>query len=89
MLAGEFDWAVVGHVEGAIEHARAEPIENIIFDLAELTFLDLAGLRTILRVHTRAESEGISVTVVRPRSLANRVFTVTRAAETLSVVDSA
>lgn len=89
VLAGEFDWAVVGHVEGALASVRALPLEHIIFDLANLTFLDLAGLRTILHVDSRAQADGLTVTVVRPRGLANRVFTLTRAGETLSIVDSA
>ncbi len=88
VLAGEFDWAVVGHVEGALASVWGLT-EHLLFDLTNLTFLDLAGLRTVLRAHSRAESEGVTMTVVRPRGLANRVFTLTRAAETLSIVDSA
>lgn len=86
-LTGDFDRAAIGQVERAVEEARALPLEHVIFDLSGLTFLDLAGLRTILSVDRRAQAEAFGVTVVRPRGLANRVFTLTRAGETLSMTD--
>jgi anti-anti-sigma factor len=86
-LSGDFDRAAIGQVERALEEARALPLEHVIFDLSALTFLDLAGLRTILRVDRRAQVEGFSLTVVRPHGLANRVFTLTRVGETLSMID--
>ena len=86
-LTGDFDRAAIVQVERALEAARKLPLEQVILDLSALTFLDLAGLRTILRVHRRAQAEGFGVTVVRPRGLANRVFTLTRAGEMLSMTD--
>ena len=52
-----------------------------MFDLRDLEFLDIAGLRTILRADARGRSESYEVVVVRPRGMANRVFTLTRAGE--------
>ncbi len=86
-LTGDFDKAVTGQVERALEAARELPLEQIIFDLSALTFLDLAGLRTILNAHRRAQSQAIGVTVIRPRGHANRVFTLTRVGETLPLTD--
>ena len=86
-LAGEFDWAVAGHVEGALEKARAVAIEHVVFDLSALEFLDLAGLNTILKVNGRAVRERFNVTVVRPRGRANAIFALTRADEVLAMVD--
>ena len=86
-LAGEFDWAVVGHVDGALEEARARPTEHIVFDLTALDFLDLAGVKTILEAGRRAEEERSNLTVVRPRGRANDIFTLTGADETLAMVD--
>ena len=86
-LTGDFDRAAIGQVERALEEARALPLDHVILDLSGLTFLDLAGLRTILSVDRRAQAEAFGVTVVRPRGLANRVFTLTRAGETLSMTD--
>lgn len=86
-LAGEFDWAVTGHVECALEQVRDLPLERLVFDLSELTFIDLPGLRVILAADERGQAGGYDVRVVRPRGLANRIFTLTRAGETLDMAD--
>lgn len=86
-LAGDFDRAAIREVEEAIETARRLPLEQLVFDLSALTFLDVAGLRTLLRAHRRAREDEMAVTVIRPRGLANRVFTLTRAGEILSMSD--
>ena len=86
-LAGDFDRAAIGRVERALEAARRRPLEHLVFDLSALTFLDMAGLRTILRAHRRARAEAVGLTVIRPHGLPNRVFTLTRAGEILSMVD--
>jgi anti-anti-sigma factor len=88
-LVGEFDWGVTRHVEGALAKGCEEvpSIEHLVFDLSELTFIDITGLRVILKAHETAAAKGFDVTVVRPRGLANRIFTLTRAAETLEIVD--
>lgn len=86
-LAGELDWAVITRVEEALAEAWSAAVDRVVIDLSGLTFLDLAGLKTILRVHARAQAERFDLTVVRPRGLANRIFTLTRAGETLPMAD--
>jgi anti-anti-sigma factor len=89
-LAGDFDLAGVGAVEHALARLlRAPARRRVVFDLRGLTFLDLAGLRTILRTDMRGRADAFEVVVVRPRGTANRVFTLTRAGERLSIVDEA
>ncbi len=85
-LRGEFDRAGVGRVEAALERAAALT-SRVVFDLRGLSFLDLAGLKTILRAEERSHSEPFDVVVVRPRGLINRIFTLTRAGERLTLVD--
>lgn len=86
-LAGEFDWAASERVEGALEKGCEIPIEHLVFDLSDLTFIDITALKIILKANEEAPMRGFDVTVVRPRGLANRIFTLTRAAETLEIVD--
>ena len=87
-LDGEFDLAGVGMVENALDRmSRQPPLARVVFDLRELQFLDLAGLQTILRAYHRGRASGCKVVVVRPRGTANRVFTLTRAGETLTMAD--
>ena len=88
-LAGELDWAVTGHVEGALEKARRVAVEHIVFDLSALEFLDLAGLNTIVRTSERGARERFNVTVVRPRGRANHIFALTGADQKLAMVDNA
>ena len=86
-LAGEFDWAVTGRVEGALEDVNGQALEQVVFDLTDLTFIDITALKVILKTQERAHAAGFQMRVVRPRGLANRIFTLTRAAETLEMVD--
>jgi anti-anti-sigma factor len=87
-LVGKFDRAVVGRVERALEHVfRAPPTEQVVIDLRLLSFLDTAGLLTLFRAHDRARGCAFDLVVVRPRGIANRVFTLTRAGDALTMVD--
>ena len=85
-LIGEFDRAGVVGVEAALERLSAHTT-RIVFDLRGLSFLDRGGLMTILKANAQANSERFEVIVVRPRGLARRVFTLTRAGEQLTLVD--
>ena len=88
-LSGELDWACIGRVEAALERASETHIRQVILDLEQLEFMDSAGLLTILRANDRARAEQYELVVVRPRGLANRVFTLTRASKQLTLVDAA
>ena len=85
-LGGDFDWACVARVEAALDRIRPTT-KHVVFDLQDLTFLDSRGLKTILRANERARGEPFDIVVVRPRGLANRVFTLTRAGDKLKVLD--
>lgn len=86
-LAGDFDLAGVGPVEHALDRLRQAPApRRVVFDLRGLAFLGVAGLRTILRTDAQGRAEAFEVVVVRPRSTANRIFTLTRAGERLTMV---
>jgi anti-anti-sigma factor len=89
-LEGEFDLATVGAVEKALGRLSRAPVpRRVVVDLRGVSFLDLAGLRTILRVDARARSEPFEVVVVRPLGTASRIFTLTRVGDQLSVVNEA
>jgi anti-anti-sigma factor len=87
-LGGDFDLAGVGAVENALDRlSQAHPPRRVVFDLRGLAFLGTAGLRTILRTDARGRATAFEVVVVRPRGRADRIFTLTRAGERLSMVD--
>ena len=86
--SGEFDLAAVGRVENALGRVfEVASTSRVVFDLRRLTFLDSAGLRTILRANERARAGAFELVVVRPRGTANRIFTLTRVGEELRMVD--
>jgi anti-anti-sigma factor len=87
-LTGEFDISGVRAVENALHRLDEAPAPTrVVFDLRHLTFLDIAGLRTSLGADAKGRAEEFEVVVVRPRGTVNRVFTLTRAGEQLSMVD--
>ncbi len=85
-LSGEFDRACTRRVEAALARAAALT-RRVVFDLRGLSFLDIAGLKTILGANERSFSQPFDVVVVRPRGLASRIFTLTHLAEHLTLVD--
>jgi len=87
-LLGELDRASAGRVEEALGRlAQPSAPRRVVLDLRDLTFLDMAGLRTILRANERGRAEGFEVSVVRPRGSASRVFTLTRVGQELSMIE--
>jgi anti-anti-sigma factor len=87
-LMGDFDGTGVGAVEQALGRLCDAPApRRVVFDLRGLAFIGLAGLRTILRTDAQGQANGFEVVVVRPRGIANRIFTLTRAGERLSILD--
>lgn len=86
-IAGEFDLAGVGPVEAALDRALSAPARNVVFDLREVSFLDMAGLMTLMRFNERSRGRSVDVGVVPPAGLARRVFTLTRAGVELTMLD--
>ena len=87
-LTGDFDRGGVRAVENALHRVRrAPPLRRLVFDLRGLAFLDLAGLRTILKADARGRAQAFEVVLIRPRGAASRIFTLTRAGERLSIID--
>ena len=86
-LTGKLDWAYIGYVESALARISAVRTRHVVLDLRDLTSLDIAGLKTILRANERAHTEAFDLIVVRPRGLANRIFTLTRAGAQLKMAD--
>jgi anti-anti-sigma factor len=86
-LRGEFDLAGIGRVEQALEEGVRGGIRRVVFDLREVSFLDLAGLMTVMRANERSLEEPFDVQVIPPSGLASRVFTLTRAGAALNMID--
>lgn len=84
-LEGEFDLNTIGRVELALDTIR-NLTEHVVFDLRDVSFLDMAGVMTLMRAHQRSHREAFDVQVVAPTGLARRVFTLTRAGTELTML---
>ena len=87
-MAGDLDLASVGEAMAALDRVDVGHTRQLIFDLRELAFLDIAGLKAILRANDYCRNHRIPVTVIKPRGFASRVFTLTRVHLELDLVDS-
>src|SRR3954469_10603624 len=82
-LEGELDRSAVGEVEGELAKTWDVPTDHVVLDLSNVSFLDSAGLKALLRAKHRAREGHLSMAVVRPRGRAGRIFPLTRAGRVL------
>ena len=88
-LGGELDVTGVGEVDRTLAEIDLDALECLVLDLEEIVFMDLAGLRVILRAHKLGRHRGFDLEVIRPRGAAGRIFTLTPLARELRLVDAA
>jgi anti-anti-sigma factor len=86
-LTGELDMASVPALQATIEQTCAEGAGEIVLDLAELRFLDSAGLRLILVAQETCEAHGCRLRLIRGRASVQRVFEVSGLLDHLTFVD--
>ena len=86
-LRGELDLLATAELEPELERVRRE-LDVVALDLRALTFLDSAGLRTILLARDRLDSEDRRLVLVRGPRDVQRVFEITRMTERLEFVDA-
>src|SRR5271165_6388323 len=80
-LAGELDMSNVDAVGSALADVIDRDPELLVFDLADLTFMDSSGLALLLHAVHRAGS----LEVRRPTEIVRRVIDATGLSETLGV----
>lgn len=85
-------FAVVGEIDAhtapEISEAVAQsPLESIEIDLSGVEFVDSSGLRTLIEAHQRFESNGGSLTLVRPSAVVSRLFEISGVGEYLNIAN--
>ena len=88
-MAGDLHLATIGQLLSALDRVDLDRTTVLVFDLHEVAFIDLAGLRTILRANDDCADHAVRLAVVKPSGFASRVFTLTRVHRVLNLVDSA
>jgi anti-anti-sigma factor len=83
-VEGELDMTGAFTLEPTIEQVVAEdPIDELVIDLAGVSFMDSAGLGSLLSTNQRLKDLGISAKVTRPSQAVERVLAATGARSAL------
>ncbi len=82
-VAGEVDMATAPQITDAARDAVTTEVREVRLDLAEVTFLDSTGIRTLLFAQRDAAEQGVLLRVVDAHHRVVRVLEITGALETL------
>ena len=83
VLGGELDMDARFLAEQALDQLLAEPVEQLVVDLGEVTFVDSTGMGLVLEVHDRSRSEGFKLRLLRGPDEVQRVFELAGVADVL------
>src|SRR3954454_20828378 len=86
---GELDLVTVSKVAEVIDELRpqADGVRHLVLDLRGLTFMDIPGLRELIRQNEYARPKRYNLAVVRGTELIQRVLKLTGVEEQLILVD--
>lgn len=85
-VAGELDIASAPELLERIEQLELSHPHTLALDLAEVTFMDVSGMRVLLEVAQRAKSRKARFVIRNPRRCASRVFGLTAVDQQLEIV---
>jgi anti-sigma B factor antagonist len=88
VLRGELDLASHRALEQDIARALASPPVAVVLDLGALAFVDLAGLRSMLRSARRASGAGKRLLLANPPQALTRLVVLTRQESSVTVFGS-
>ena len=83
VLGGELDMSARFQAEQALDELLAQPVEQLVVDLGEVTFVDSTGMGLVLEVNDRARSEGFKLRLLRGPDEVQRVFELAGVADVL------
>jgi len=88
-LRGELDLVTVSKVAEVLDglDPRADGVRHVVLDLRGLTFMDMAGLRELIRQNEFARSNRHNLAVVRGTDAIQRVLELTGVDDMLVLVD--
>jgi anti-sigma B factor antagonist len=88
-LRGELDLLTVSKVAEVLEgmELRADGVRHLVLDLRGLTFMDLPGLRELIKQNEYARTNHHNLAVVRGTDAVNRLLELTGVEDLLVLVD--
>jgi hypothetical protein len=72
--------------DAAVTEIDCAGLSLLVIDLQEIEWIDPVGLTSVLRANEWCRGHDTALTLIRPRGLASRVFTLTRAPIGLDVL---
>jgi anti-sigma B factor antagonist len=84
-LSGDVDLPHVAALRATLSAAAARRPERIVVDVAEVTFMDTAALRTLIAIRRRCVAGGIGFTLRRPSYVVERLLTITHLSSVFDV----
>jgi anti-anti-sigma factor len=78
MIGGELDMTAAFKLETELDRLLAAPdTQAVALDLAEVTFIDSAGLGSLLAIRDRAKQLGIDLAIARVSDRVQRILDAT------------
>ena len=74
---GELDMATLPKLREALSKEDHPPPSKVVIDFADLSFIDVTGIRGLVAAHRQAEASGRSLRVVNPTKWILKVFELT------------
>ena len=87
VLRGELDLYTSPAFDDAVVALEGEKWPLLFLDLRELDFIDSAGLRLVMRTHSRAKQDGRRLVIIRGGDNVERVLELTGLKDELEIVD--
>lgn len=85
VVAGELDIATASELLERIDRWAVEPGSTLALDMAEVTFMDVSGMRVLLEAAQRCRGARASFVIYNPRRIATRVFSLTAVDQQLEI----
>jgi anti-sigma B factor antagonist len=85
-LAGELDGATSPELLACVERLAADPgVRSIAVDLAEVSFIDSAGMRAIIAIERTTAERELALTIVRPPDEVTELLRIAGVADHLTL----
>jgi anti-anti-sigma factor len=84
-LKGELDLATAARLELEVDAVPWSQIDELVFDLADVTFIDSTGLAVLIRASQRAAAADAQFSVIRVPDQPRKLFTIANVADRLNI----
>jgi len=85
MVGGELDIGTARELLERIDGCALDPDVTLALDMADVTFMDVSGMRVLLEAAQRCHSSHARFVILNPRRIATRVFSLTAVDQQLDI----